>query len=106
MSFKVGDFVSIGDEGGGLRIVANPKKDYGNYFGIEVETIVLSRKYFIPKSGETTHVKESYYEKIEPTKELVNMAKIEVKATYERKKIDNLTFIEISARLREYEQQF
>ena len=111
MSFEVGDFLMIEDEAtagpdlkGFFRIVVNPAKQFDKTETKEVENIILSKLYFVPKTGELTHAPEEFYIKIQPTRALIETAKIEVEAAYNKKRIDNLTFIEITARLREHEQ--
>jgi hypothetical protein len=105
---KVGDFAHVLNEYEARRIVISPNGLNYGYAKNEVVVLALGKD---SQDYGNNVIRGNMYIKISPSKELIKDAKEKLTKSLlaerkaNRKYIDNLTFIEISARLREYEQQ-
>jgi hypothetical protein len=112
MDFEVGDFAIIRDKDEPNtpyhRLIISTYSDERRLSIVDNEKFLkvleLSSKFFQAGDGATNFGAPHWYEKIPPTRKLVCTAIIELEAALDKKRIDNLTYIEILAKLREYEQ--
>jgi len=102
MDFNVGDFVAIKDEPEQTRLVTSNTTLGTKYAYATNGIMVIYLDVFVKY---TVHGVRTWYEKIQPSKKLIERAKANLKNCYNKKAIDNLTYVEICARLKEYEQE-
>jgi len=108
MDFKIGDFVCPITSSEVFRIVISPK---GTSFGFSDDEIMVLALGEDSLNYRNNLIHGAYYVKVTPSKELIEDAKEKLRRSLlaERKAgyryVDNLTFIEISDRLKEYEQE-
>lgn len=100
MDFKVGDILAWGEYGEQPRLLVKlncankpewPEDDF--------QVIYLNQKH-----DTIAHGNRSSYTKINPSKKLIKIAKRNIKLILHMKRMDNLTYVEICARLREQEE--
>jgi hypothetical protein len=108
MDFRVGDFVVIKAHPTSFRIITHlvvPPSPHGWDWSKDFGVLYLLDEATGRIEYVWAHGTKTAYEKVSPTKELVESAKAQLKKAYKIKRVDNLTFIEITARLKEYESQ-
>lgn len=102
VDFKVGDFVETNGPYQGIIYKIDKSKKYGECTPYVVLFLFDWCDY---TDGGCNEINSNRLTKLKPTAKLNRRARYWVKDVYNKKWFDNLTFIEISARLREYEQE-
>jgi hypothetical protein len=101
MSLKVGDFVLWeGQRDNPRLIIALDCKNKSEWPETDYQVLYLDEKVNYLAHGE-----KQIYKKTLPTKELIKIAKRNMKAVLKKKAIDNLTYIELLVRIKEHEQE-
>jgi hypothetical protein len=101
--FKPGDFVSHRDDVYGRPRLVVSVGIYNTQYSCWDESSSVQVSLMLDNRLQTPNP-QSYYYKIQETKELIEQAKQTSIILNKNKQIDNLTYIEICARLREYER--
>ena len=95
--FKIGDIVQAVYKPEFFGIVYC----FGSYYDIYLNKEAITEHVVWFRNVEDI----STYRKIQPTKELLKKARQQVEWVYKQKYVDNLTYIELLARLNEYTKQ-